>query len=95
MKNIKTRQQRAKWCKLVCMINGAQQRQMIDAADMLLNARRMNQPIVDLPPELRPETLEEAYFVQDRMSLAYEAIGGWKVGAPSADAFLLAQRLLV
>ncbi|HZY63870.1 MAG TPA: 2-keto-4-pentenoate hydratase [Edaphobacter sp.] len=46
----------------------------------------MNQPITDLPLDLRPETLEEAYFVQDRMSLAYEAIGGWKVGAPSADA---------
>ena len=68
------------------MINGAQQRQMIDATNTLLDARRMNQPIADLPVELRPQTLEEAYFVQDRMSLAYEDIGGWKVGAPSADA---------
>ncbi|HEY6374492.1 MAG TPA: 2-keto-4-pentenoate hydratase, partial [Edaphobacter sp.] len=34
----------------------------------------------------RPATLEEAYFVQDRMSWAYEAIGGWKVGAPTPDA---------
>jgi 2-keto-4-pentenoate hydratase len=68
------------------MMNGAQQRQMMDAADMLLNARRAGKPIADLPVDMRPETLEEAYFVQDRMSLAYEAIGGWKVGAPSADA---------
>ncbi len=30
--------------------------------------------------------MEEAYFVQDRMSWAYEAIGGWKVGAPTPDA---------
>jgi 2-keto-4-pentenoate hydratase len=68
------------------MINGAQERQMIDAADMLLDARRTNKPIVDLPADLRPQTMEEAYYVQDRMSLAYEAIGGWKIGAPSADA---------
>lgn len=70
----------------VCMMNGAQERQMMSAADMLLDARRTNKPIVDLPKDLRPETIEEAYFVQDRMSWAYEAIGGWKVGAPSADA---------
>lgn len=30
-------------------------------------------------------TLEEAYVVQDRMSWAYDAIGGWKIGAPSPD----------
>lgn len=59
---------------------------MIDAADMLLDARRTNKPIADLPADLRPQTMEEAYLVQDRMSLAYEAIGGWKIGAPSADA---------
>jgi 2-keto-4-pentenoate hydratase len=70
----------------VWMINGAQKRQLINAADMLLDARRTNTPIVDLPKDLVPATLEEAYFVQDRMSWAYEAIGGWKVGAASADA---------
>ena len=70
----------------VWMVNGAQERQMFSAADMLLDARRTNKPIVDLPADLRPQTIEEAYVVQDRMSLAYEAIGGWKVGAPSADA---------
>jgi 2-keto-4-pentenoate hydratase len=31
-------------------------------------------------------TLDEAYFVQDRLALAYGEIGGWKVGAPTADA---------
>ncbi len=31
-------------------------------------------------------TLEEAYVVQDRMSWAYDAIGGWKVGASSPEA---------
>lgn len=59
---------------------------MMNAADMLLDARRTNQPIADLPTDLRPQTLEEAYFIQDKMSWAYGAIGGWKVGAPSADA---------
>ena len=58
----------------------------MNAVDLLLDARRTNQPILDLPAEVRPQTMEEAYFVQDKMSWAYEAIGGWKVGAPTADA---------
>lgn len=53
---------------------------------MLLDARRTNKPIADLPKNLRPATLEEAYYIQDRMSLAYEAIGGWKVGASDPEA---------
>lgn len=53
---------------------------------MLLDARRTGDAIADLPKDLRPTTLEEAYFVQDRMALAYDDIGGWKVGAPSSDA---------
>lgn len=53
---------------------------------MLLDARRTNTPIADLPKDVQPTTLEEAYFVQDRMALAYDDIGGWKVGAPTADA---------
>ena len=68
------------------MITGAQERQLMDAADMLLDARRTCKPIIDLPVDHRPTTMEEAYFVQDRMSWAYEAIGGWKVGAPTPDA---------
>jgi 2-keto-4-pentenoate hydratase len=59
---------------------------MIDAADRLLDARRTNKPIADLPADLQPQSLEEAYCVQDRMALAFETIGGWKIGAPSADA---------
>jgi 2-keto-4-pentenoate hydratase len=68
------------------MINGAQERQLMMAADMLLDARRTNTPIADLPKDVQPTTLEEAYFVQDRMVWAYNEIGGWKVGAPTADA---------
>ena len=58
----------------------------MNAADLLLDARRTNKPIADLPTDLRPTTLEEAYFIQDRMSWAFEAIGGWKIGAPTPDA---------
>lgn len=68
------------------MINGAQQRQLMNAADMLLDARRTNTPIHELPADVRPTSLDEAYFVQDRLASAYDEIGGWKVGAPSADA---------
>jgi len=68
------------------MINGARKQDMLNAADLLMDARRTNRPIVDLPKEYRPMTLEEAYVVQDRMSWAYDAIGGWKIGAPSPDA---------
>jgi len=68
------------------MITGARKQDMLNAADLLMDARRTNRPIVDLPKEYKPVTLEEAYVVQDRMSWAYDAIGGWKVGAPSPDA---------
>ena len=70
----------------VWMMTGAEERQLISAADMLLDARRTNTPIADLPADVRPTTLEEAYFIQDRLAWAYNDIGGWKVGAASADA---------
>jgi 2-keto-4-pentenoate hydratase len=58
----------------------------MEAANLLLNARRTGVPVEDLPAGLRPATLGEAYFVQDVMAEAYEEIGGWKVGAASAEA---------
>jgi 2-keto-4-pentenoate hydratase len=68
------------------MMTGEREKQLMSAAAMLLDARRTNTPIEDLPVELRPVTLDEAYFVQDRLAIAYGEIGGWKVGAPTADA---------
>jgi 2-keto-4-pentenoate hydratase len=68
------------------MMTGAREKELIQAADLLLDARRTGTPIADLPETLRPTTLEEAYFIQDKMSWAYEDVGGWKVGAPSAEA---------
>jgi 2-keto-4-pentenoate hydratase len=84
--NCKDETEEGELVQTVRMISGAQERQLMDAADMLLDARRTCKPIMDLPVDNRPTTLEEAYFVQDRMSWAYEAIGGWKVGAPTPDA---------
>jgi 2-keto-4-pentenoate hydratase len=68
------------------MMTGAREKELIQAVDLLLDARRTGTPIADLPEGLRPATLEEAYFIQDKMSWAYEEIGGWKIGAPSAEA---------
>jgi 2-keto-4-pentenoate hydratase len=68
------------------MMTGAREKQLIDAARMLMDARRTLTPIVDLPVELQPVSTDEAYFVQDRLSLVYGPVGGWKVGAPTAEA---------
>jgi 2-keto-4-pentenoate hydratase len=68
------------------MMTGAREKELISAGAMLLDARRTNTPIDDLPAAVRPTTVDEAYFVQDRLALAYGDIGGWKVGAPTADA---------
>jgi 2-keto-4-pentenoate hydratase len=68
------------------MMTGEREKELMSAAGMLLDARRTNTPIDDLPAAVRPVTLEEAYFIQGRLALAYGEIGGWKVGAPTADA---------
>lgn len=67
-------------------MTGQREKEQLSAAAMLLDARRTNRPIDDLPVALRPGTLDEAYFVQDKLAIAYGEIGGWKVGAPTADA---------
>ena len=67
-------------------MTGEREKELMQAAGLLLDARRTNRPIDDLPAGLRPATLDEAYFVQDRLALAYGEIGGWKVGAPTAEA---------
>jgi 2-keto-4-pentenoate hydratase len=68
------------------MTTGARRLQLTDAANTLLDARRTNNPIVDLAPDLQPTTLDETYLVQDIMAVAHGEIGGWKIGAPTADA---------
>jgi 2-keto-4-pentenoate hydratase len=68
------------------MMTGEREKELISAAAMLLDARRTNTPVDDLPAAVQPVSLDEAYFVQDRLALAYGKIGGWKVGAPTAEA---------
>ena len=67
-------------------MTGPEESRVIDATDILLNARRTGRPLADLPANLQPQSLNEAYAIQDRMIAALGEIGGWKIGAPSPDA---------
>jgi len=67
-------------------MTGAREAQLIDAAGMLLDARRTLIPIEDLPESLRPASTEEVDFIQDRIIEALGPTGGWKVGAGSLEA---------
>jgi 2-keto-4-pentenoate hydratase len=60
--------------------------QLLEAANLLLNARRSHTPIADLPLELQPQSLEEAAVVHGIMATAFGPIGGWKIGAGSPEA---------
>jgi 2-keto-4-pentenoate hydratase len=68
------------------MITGPREKDLFEAADTLVNARRTHTPIAELPPDLQPTSLEEAALVHTHIAEAYGEIGGWKIGAPSADA---------
>ena len=68
------------------MITGYREKELMEAADLLLNARRTHTPIADLPPVLQPISLEEVARIHDAMAVAYLEIGGWKIGAGSPDA---------
>src|SRR5258707_4184925 len=68
------------------MMTGEREKELMTAAGMLLEARRTNTPIDDLPAAVRPVTLEEAYFVQDKLALADGEIGGGGVGGASTAA---------
>jgi 2-keto-4-pentenoate hydratase len=70
----------------VRMMTGAREQQLMEAANLLLDARRTHTPIPDLPLDLQPISMEEVDFVQDAIAIAYEAIGGWKIGAGAPDA---------
>jgi 2-keto-4-pentenoate hydratase len=62
-------------------LSGVDRDRLQRVAEIFLEARRTVQPIDDLPPELAPKTIEEAYYVQDLMLKAIGKAGGWKVGA--------------
>jgi 2-keto-4-pentenoate hydratase len=67
-------------------MTGLREQQLIEAANLLLNARRTHTPIADLPPELQPTSLEEVARIHEEIILAYGEIGGWKIGAASLEA---------
>ena len=60
--------------------------QLLEATNLLLDARRTIKPIAALPVELAPVSMEEASWMQDQMAHDYGEVGGYKVGAPAADA---------
>ena len=66
-------------------LNGIERDRLYQAAEILLKARREVKPVHELPENLRPHSLEEAYALQDIVAEAMRTIGGWKVGAPSPD----------
>jgi 2-keto-4-pentenoate hydratase len=66
-------------------MTGDRERDMLAAADMLLDARRTGNYIADLPEELRPVNAEEIDYIQDAIAEAYGEIGGYKIGAPNLE----------
>jgi 2-keto-4-pentenoate hydratase len=67
-------------------MTGDRERDLIAAANLLLDARRTGIKLIDLPEDIRPTSVEEIYAVQDVVAQAYGEIGGWKIGAPTPDA---------
>lgn len=67
-------------------LTGADRDRLYNAAEILLKARRERMPIENLPENLRPRSLEEAFTLQDILAVALSPAGGWKIGAPAADA---------
>lgn len=64
-----------------------------DAADFLIRARRNHAARPEaFPDAIRPTTAEQAYLIQREAIAQLGAIGGWKVGSPSAasDSFTCA-----
>ncbi len=59
---------------------------LLEATNLLLNARRTLTPIAGLPAELAPASMEEAFWMQDELIKDYGEVGGWKIGAPAPDA---------
>lgn len=53
------------------------------AAAAALRSARRGSKIAELPPEIAPTSMEEAYQIQD-LVLGDEAVAGWKVGATAA-----------
>jgi 2-keto-4-pentenoate hydratase len=67
-------------------MTGARESVLTEAIEMILEARRTRVSFADLPAELQPVDMDEVYFVQDRVAAAFGPVGGWKIGAATAEA---------
>lgn len=67
-------------------MTGAREAILTETADLLLEARRTGRTLEGLPAALTPADTAEVYAVQDKVAAAFGEIGGWKIGAPSAEA---------
>jgi 2-keto-4-pentenoate hydratase len=71
-------------------MTGAREAQLLEAVNLLADARRTLQPMDDLPEALKPAGMDEVFWVQDQLVNLYGGVGGWKVGAGSPEATPLA-----
>ena len=61
--------------------------EQVDEAARLLAGARGGRPLEELPAACRPQSIEDAYQVQDAVARHLgEAVGGWKVGVATAAA---------
>jgi 2-keto-4-pentenoate hydratase len=67
-------------------MTGPREAILLQAVDTLLDARRTNTPIPDLPADLIPADMYEVAFVQDAIAAAFGSTGGYKIGAATPDA---------
>jgi len=67
-------------------MTGLREQELIATSNALLDARRTGVTLADLPESAQPADIAEVYFVQDLVAAAYGEIGGWKIGAPNAEA---------
>ena len=67
-------------------MTGRREQELIATSNALLDARRTGVTLADLPESSQPADIAEVYFVQDLVAAAYGEIGGWKIGAPNAEA---------
>jgi len=73
------------------MISQERALELATLAGIFLEARRTANPIAEVPAALEPASLEETWFVQDRMAQTLEPRGSvaaraWKIGASAPDA---------
>jgi 2-keto-4-pentenoate hydratase len=60
--------------------------QIRQAAEMLAQARRSRTLLEDIPADIQPQHVEDAYAIQYAIANLLGPIGGWKVGLPKPGA---------